>query len=393
MVSGSLIKETQEFLKSKYPELLLESFTDDDSREILKRILKEEYKDILPSEKINLLIQEIVGLGIIEDILKTDGVTDISFNGTDLIVNTNDRKFIYNEKYIDESYIEKTIQKFANAAGKEFTPKTPILDATFKNLRLNAVHKSISPFGTTMALRYSRPKLALNTNNFSEFAPDYVLNLFEVMVRTRSNIVISGETGSGKTELQKLLAGFIPFNEKIVLIEDTIDSHLKKLYENKDIHSWVTSSKISFTDLIKASLRNNPAWIILSETRGKEAYEMLQAILSGHTMITTLHAVDCRAIPKRFINMMKIGYQIDEKSVLEDIYNYFRFGVHIEKTEINGKVIRYLSEIVEYMPNQTALTVFKQVRKGNVITSYKGEYSKFFQDQIDKYGMEFRWEK
>jgi len=188
--------------------------------------------------------------------------------------------------------------------------------------------------------------------------------------------------------LQKLLVGFIPFNEKIALIEDTIDSHLKNLYKTKDIHSWVAAGNTSFTDLIKAALRNNPAWIILSETRGKEAYEMLQAILSGHNMITTLHAVDCRAIPKRFINMMKIGYAVDEESVLDDIYNYFQFGIHIEKTEINGRVVRYLSEVVEYTADKRAITIFKQQRKGNHISPVKGVYSKEFVKRLEKYSIE-----
>jgi len=184
---------------------------------------------------------------------------------------------------------------------------------------VNAVHRSVSPFGTTLALRFSESKLVLNYQNFSDFAPPNVLNLLEAMVKTRGNIVISGETGSGKTELQKFLTGFIPFEEKIVLIEDTADSRLKEIYPEKDINSWISSEIVSFTDLIKAALRNNPTWIILSETRGKEAYEMLQAVLSGHKMITTLHAVDVRAIPKRFVNMIKIGYSVDESSVLDDI--------------------------------------------------------------------------
>lgn len=391
-ISDTVIYEIQIMLKKDYPELLLESFVDDIAREALKEIIKKEHSVFLDSEdKIEQVVQEIVGLGVIESILKTEGVTDISYNGTELVVNTNQKKFKYKQKDVDENYVEKIIQKFANAVGKEFTPKNPILDASFKNLRINAVHKSVSPFGTTMALRYSKPKLALHDKNFEEFAPKHVLSLFEAMVKTRSNIVISGETGSGKTELQKLLAGFIPFEEKIALIEDTVDSHLKNLYEDKDIHSWVTSGRVSFTDLIKAALRNNPAWIILSETRGKEAYEMLQAILSGHNMITTLHAVDCRAIPKRFINMMKIGYEIDEHSVLEDIYNYFQFGIHIEKTEINGKIVRYLSEIVEYLPDKTATTIFKQDREGNKFIQHTGQCSDLFSKKLKKYDITLDW--
>ncbi|WP_317906802.1 CpaF/VirB11 family protein, partial [Bacillus subtilis] len=204
-------------------------------------------------------------------------------------------------------YILKIIQKFANAVEKEFTPKDPILDASLGNLRINAVHKAVSPYGTTMAIRVSRPKLALTKENFSDFAPDYMYEFFKAAVAAKANIGISGETGSGKTEFQKFLLSFIPFGEKIIWIEDTREGHLKELFgDTKDIHSWLTSPGVTITDLVKAALRNNPKWICVSETRSMEAYEMLQAVLSSHSIITTLPANDVKTIPRRFNNMMKM---------------------------------------------------------------------------------------
>ncbi|MGG3641483.1 ATPase, T2SS/T4P/T4SS family [Bacillus gobiensis] len=391
-ISDDILKDIIEDLKLLNPELLLEAFTDPIARQALKKVMQNDlpkrHKIILSTEEhIDYALSEIVGLGVIEEIIKDDSVTDISYNGTELIVNTNNEKYVYEEE-IDENYIIKLIQKFANAVGKEFTPKNPILDASLNNLRINAVHNSLSPFGTTMALRSSKPVAVLNEENFKEFAPEYMLEFFEVAIKSRSNIIIAGETGTGKTELQKFLVKNIPFVEKIINMEDTLDSYLKVLYPDKDIHSWLTSQAISFTDLIKAGLRNNPVWMLISETRGKEAYEMLQAVLSGHRIITTLHAVDARAIPKRFINMMKIGYTIDEESVLSDIYNYFHFGVHIEKAQINGKVVRYLNEVVEFRPDNTAVTVFKQLKEGDELIPVIGEISEDFVQRLKKFGCE-----
>lgn len=239
-----------------------------------------------------------------------------------------------------------------------------------------------------MALRSSKAEAVLNEGNFQNFAPEYMLEFFEGAIKSRSNIIIAGETGTGKTELQKFLVKDIPFDEKIINMEDTLDSYLKVLYPDKDIHSWLTSQAINFTDLIKAGLRNNPVWMLVSETRGKEAYEMLQAVLSGHRIITTLHSVDARAIPKRFINMMKIGYTIDEESVLSDIYNYFQLGVHIEKAQIKGKVVRYLSEVVEFRPDKTAVTVFKQIKEGDELIPVIGQLSEEFIRNLKKFGCE-----
>lgn len=391
-ISEDILKDIINDLKMINPELMLEAFTDPVSRQALKKVMQEDlpkrHNVILRTEEhIDYALSEIVGLGVIEEIIKDPSVTDISYNGTELIINTNNEKYVYDD-VISENYIVKLIQKFANAVGKEFTPKNPILDDSLNNLRINAVHKSISTFGTTMALRSSKAEAVLNEHNFNQFAPEYMLEFFEAAIRSRSNIIIAGETGTGKTELLKFLVKNIPFDEKIVNMEDTSDSYLKELYPDKDIHSWLTSQSIGFTDLIKAGLRNNPVWMLISETRGKEAYEMLQAVLSGHKIITTLHAVDARAIPKRFINMMKIGYSIDEESVLSDIYNYFQLGVHIEKATINGKVIRYLSEVVEFRPNKTAVTIFKQIKEGDKLTPVIGEMSEEFIQNLLKFGCE-----
>ncbi|KGX85190.1 CpaF/VirB11 family protein [Pontibacillus litoralis] len=389
LISDDILKDIMDDLKRIDPKLVIDSLTDTVAREALKKVMKNDlpkrHNIILDTEeKFDYALSEMVGLGVVEKIIKDPDVTDISYNGTELVVNTNNAKYVYGEN-ISEDYIIKLIQKFASAVGKEFTPKNPILDAALNNLRINAVHNSLSPFGTTMALRSSKAESVLNEENFKEFAPEYILEFFRSATQARSNYIIAGETGTGKTELQKFLVKDIPFNEKIINMEDTLDSYLKVLYPDKDIHSWITSPAFGFTNLIKAGLRNNPVWMLVSETRGEEAYEMLQAVLSGHRIITTLHAVDARAIPKRFINMMKIGYSIDEESVLSDIYNYFQFGIHIEKYEHEGKVIRYLSEIVEFRPDNKAVTVFKQVKTGQQLVPVIGEVSDEFINTLKKY--------
>lgn len=391
LVNESVLGEIKKDLKENYPEVYLDAFLNIEARDILKGLLREKHKTLLSdNERLEYVIQETVGLGVIDDILnKYELVTDISYNATDLTIETPEKKFVYEEE-VEEDYVIKIIQKFANAVGKEFTPKSPILDASFSNLRINAVHKVNSPYGTTMSIRVTRPILALNEDNFKNFAPMYILDLFQAMIEVGSNIAIAGETGTGKTELQKLLVGFIPWDQKIVTGEDTLEGHFKTLYPDKDIMSWLTTNSVSFTDLIKAALRNNPAWIIISETRGKEAYEMIQSVLSGHRIITTLHSVNARAIPSRIVHMVKEGHQVDEKPLTESIYRYFDFGVHIKRKKINGKTVRYLSEIVEYLDGEEANTVFEMKVRGDKFMPKIGVLSDNFKEKLLEFDLDYQ---
>ncbi|GAF66461.1 type II/IV secretion system protein [Bacillus sp. TS-2] len=384
LINQNLMESIKKELKEKHPTLFVSAFTNLEDREVLKQILKEEHSTLLGNDvdKLDYLIQELVGLGIIDNIVsRKEEVTDIYFNSTELIVETNMEKYIYDGE-VSEDYAIKLIQKFAFAVGKEFTPKTPILDAAVSNLRINAVNQVNAPYGTTFATRVARPKLMLTEDNWDVFAPEYMLEFFKMAITTKSNIVISGETGTGKTELQKFLVGHMLFEDKIIMIEDVLESHIKTLFPHLDIISWLTAGGVTLTDLIKAALRNNPKWLLISETRGEEAYEMMQAVLAGKSIVTSLHSKSAKAIPRRFVHMAKTGYQFDEHSFLDDIYRYFDFGVHIKKKKVNGKTIRYLTEVVEFLEDGTANTVFERIDRMGKVTYKTYDLSDEFKNKV-----------
>lgn len=361
-LSGKELDSVREALIGSNADLIVRGLLEPEARNELKRVISKDYRHVHKGndEIIDYIAQETVGTGVIEELMKDESITDIGYNGTELIVESNDAKYKYKgATNITEEYIVRLVQKFANANGKDFTPKNPIFDGKFNNIRINAMHSSVTTSGTTFSLRVVRPKLALTKDNFSTFAPDYIYDFFENVVKLKTNVVISGETGTGKTELQKLLASFVPFKQRIILIEDVAETFLKEMFPDKDIFSWLTTPDTSITSLVKASLRNNPRWIIVSETRGQEAYEMIQAVLSGHHIITTLHAINARAIPKRLINMSKMGYEVSEEALEGDIRRYFDFGVHINRVDYDNKVIRYLSEVVEFNEHGDN-SIFKQ---------------------------------
>lgn len=161
---------------------------------------------------------------------------------------------------------------------------------------------------------------------------------------------------SHNTELQKFLVGYIPDSKNITLMEDTPDSHLKVLYPNKTINSWITNtggedvkSHKGFTELLKSALRNNPDWVIISETRGDEARYMVDAAQTDHAIITTLHASGAPMIITRILSMISQGGQdFNEEMKGRDIAEVLTIGVHMYLDRSNNKMNRFIREVVEF---------------------------------------------
>lgn len=388
LISSKEVEQIRKALIETHADLVVQGMLDQDVRAKLETIVKRDFKQATKNndDVIQYVVRETIGTGVIEEILQDPSITDVGYNGKELIIETNDSKQRFDTNFeVTDDYIVRLVSKFANANNKDFTAKNPIFDGRFDNVRINAVHtQNTAPeSGTTMALRVVRPKLALTKDNFEGFAPMFMYDFFRAVAITKANAVISGTTGTGKTELHKLISGFIPFDDRILLIEDTPETFMKEMFPDKDVYSWVTSEGVNVTQLIKAGLRNHPAWIMVTETRGQEAYEMIQAVLSGHSIITSLHATEARAIPSRFINMAKMGYELSEEALKKDIQMYFDFGVHIQKAKLNGRVVRYLSEVIEFHPDGDR-TVFKQRFVNGVFYFETFDVSQKFKDKMEE---------
>ncbi len=397
IISDKKLELIRGMLSHEYGELLMDAMTNEKSASKLRDMVKKRYhaqfnKAFTPEENAEYIVNEMVGTGIIERLIRDDDtITDIEWDGDHLAILSNDEIIIMDGKdlNIDDEYINRLIQKFVAVNKTEFNRNQALFNGMYGNMRMSATHTETSPYGITFSLRVSKSRLALNESNWLNFAPQFVLDWLSTVINARANIVIAGETGAGKTELQKFLLGFAAPTEKFYLIEDVQESHLKELYPNRRLFSTLTTPKYSISDHVKHALRNNPEWIIVAETRGEEAYEMLQAILSSHNIITTVHATDARAIPHRFMNMcLSGGSSASEKMLEDDIYRYFDLGMHIKRTTHNGKTIRYLSEVVEYNADGTATTVFHQVfRNGQLQVRTVGSFSPGIHDRLAEKGL------
>lgn len=305
---------------------------------------------------------------ILSKLFKDKNITDISFNGNDIYVQDNKKGRYKLEEVVEYKDIDDYIKQLTYESNKEFNNEEPILNLDYPGLRVSALHKSISPYGTTASLRISLPELKIK--NEEEIATREIFELLKACIKSKSNILISGKTGSGKTELQKLLIKYINDTDKIVLIEDTLDTHLKEIYPKKDILSWktndMTEKMIDFDDLIKASLRNNPDWILISEVRGSEAYSMLKSALSGHHIITTLHSNNAKNNIERLIHLCKEKYDLEQILLGKMISDIFDLGIHVDYEISKNGIKRFVVEVVEYIGYDEKGVIYNTIFKRNI---------------------------
>lgn len=297
----------------------------------------------------NNSIFDQIDFGPLKDLLDNDDITDISFsNGAQVHVKTLSKGvFQINRPEINNQLMEKIAFQCSNVMGKTFNMAHPMLDAESAELRLNFVHESIATNGIACVIRKTPAKIRLNKEKLLN--EDYVsLPLHDFLfkcVEGHCNIIVSGETGSGKTEFVKYLASHIAENEKIITIEDTLELHLDRIFPHRDIVAMKTNNIASYSDILVACMRQNPKWILLSEVRSAEAVTAVRnSISSGHNILSTIHSEKASGIPMRLYSLLETN--LDVEQFLKTMHRYIHLGVHI-KGYMSKKYGRFQREIVE----------------------------------------------
>lgn len=331
-------------------------------------------------------IERILKSSFIKKYLEDDGVTDINFDGISLRIQHNQTGASIAEERPTQDEVRRLTKQIADVQRKTLTDSQPILDTEFGYIRVNAIHEAASPDGRAFSLRISRPRLAVDSISQLFYGNNKITEqLLIALMQAEQNIIIAGRTGSGKTEAQKMLVGPIQEDKVIFLIEDTRDSHIKKLYPDKFIYSTQTllsderAKKVTMSDLVKAALRSNPDWVIISETRGIEAADILDSVKTDHSIITTIHAKGAKNIPARLVPMIRQApaYSImSDQTVGREIVEFLRFGIYMQAERINGKITRKIKEIVEY-------TDFDEKKGANGVFLYRHEYN--YNEQTGEY--------
>lgn len=300
-------------------------------------------------------LEDYVSNSFLKPLLKDELVTDISYNGKSLFYQHNEIGRQKSEISISLNEINDFLRHIANLGEKQFSFSEPLLDMSFGRFRLNAVHYSIGRLNDekipTFSLRIGSyvPRIC----NDGHFMPQTISLLLEVLIANQLSIVIGGQTGVGKTELQKYLLSLIPPNSRVVVIDNVQELTYNSANAKIDLNCWQVNSHIyqaSFQELIRNALRSNPDWLVIAESRGKEMLDVLNAVMTGHPVITTIHAQSAETIPNRMVRMILMnGHETIYSEALNDINEHFRYFVFLEKNvSSSGKISRYLSIILEY---------------------------------------------
>lgn len=295
------------------------------------------------------LVFSQIDFGLLMPLLKDDDITDISYSNNGQVHIKTLSQGIKQVKIdgLNNEVMEKLAFQCSNVMGKTFNMAHPLLDAESAELRLNFVHESIATNGIAVLIRKTPAKIRLNKEKL--ISEDYVsLKLHDFLltcVQGHCNILVSGETGSGKTELVKYLASKIKEDEKIITIEDTLELHLDKIYPTRDIIAMKTNNIASYSDVLVACMRQNPRWILLSEVRSAEAVMAVRnSISSGHNILSTIHSDKASSIPMRLYSLLESSQDIDQ--FVKGMHRYIQLGIHV-KGFFSKKYNRFQREITQ----------------------------------------------
>jgi len=275
----------------------------------------------------------------IEHLILDPDISEIMVNaGSKIFVEKNGELTAITGVSIPEQALFAAVKNIARRLGDDISEAKPILDSRLPDgSRVAAVLPPCSLDGITLTIRkFNTRHFTMNDLITSGTLDTATAKFLREKVQTRRNILISGGTGTGKTTLLNILADCIPEEERILLIEDTAELHIRKsnLVRFETRREQPGLPAVTVRDLLKASLRHRPDRIIVGEIRGGEAFDLLQALNTGHSgSLCTLHANSARQAIARFADcVLQSGVDLPHRAIIANIANSVDLLVHLDRT-------------------------------------------------------------
>jgi pilus assembly protein CpaF len=299
------------------------------------------------------ILDEIFGLGPLEQLLKDPGISDILVNRYDRVyVEKAGKLELTTLAFKDNIHLMQIIERIVSRVGRRVDESSPMVDARLADgSRVNAIIPPLALDGPCLSIRrFGREPVTARQMIENQTLTESMLELMSAMVKGRLNIIVSGGTGAGKTTLLNVLSGYIPNTDRVVTIEDAAELQMKQ----ENIVRLETrppniegKGAVRQRQLVINSLRMRPDRIVVGEVRGEEAFDMLQAMNTGHEgSLTTVHANSPRDAMARIENMVSMAnLNIPERAVRHQIASAIHAVIQIARLSDGTRKVTTISEI------------------------------------------------
>ncbi len=299
------------------------------------------------------ILDEIFGLGPLEPLLKDPSISDILVNRFDRVyVERAGKLEITGLSFKDNQHLMQIIDRIVSRIGRRVDESSPMVDARLQDgSRVNAIIPPLALDGACLSIRrFGRDPITARNMIENMTLTEPMLELLSAMVKGRLYLIISGGTGAGKTTVLNVLSGYIPNSERIVTIEDAAELQLKQEHvvrlETRPPNIEGKGS-VRMRQLVINSLRMRPDRIVVGEVRGEEAFDMLQAMNTGHEgSLTTVHANSPRDALARVENMVSMAnLNIPERAIRQQISNAVHAVVQVARLSDGSRKVITISEV------------------------------------------------
>ena len=299
------------------------------------------------------ILDEIFGLGPLEQLLKDPGISDILVNRFDKVyVERKGKLELTGLSFKDNQHLMQIIDRIVSRVGRRVDESSPMVDARLADgSRVNAIIPPLALDGACLSIRrFGRDPLTARNMIDNNSLTEPMLELLSSIVKGRLNVLISGGTGAGKTTLLNVLSGYIPNSERVVTIEDAAELQMKQEHvvrlETRP-PNIEGKGAVRQRQLVINSLRMRPDRIVVGEVRGEEAFDMLQAMNTGHEgSMTTVHANSQRDALARVENMVSMAnLNIPERAVRQQVASAIHAVVQIARLSDGSRKVLSISEI------------------------------------------------
>jgi pilus assembly protein CpaF len=352
------------------------------------------------------LVDDMLGLGPLEGLLMDESITDIMVNGPNhTFVERSGKLVQLPVRFRDWAHLINVCQRIAASVGRRVDEASPMCDARLKDgSRVNIILPPLAIDGPSLSIRkFSKKPIDFEKLiSYGSLTPP-IARVLEIAARCRLNIVVSGGTGSGKTTMMNALSRFIDPTERIVTVEDAAELQLQQPHivrlETRP-QNLEGKGEVNARDLVRNALRMRPDRIIIGEVRGAEAFDMLQAMNTGHDgSMSTIHANNTRDALARIENMVQMSSMgLSPKAIRTQVVAAVNLIVQVERQRDGGRRVTQVTEIAGIEGETQLLNdIFKfevtgESAAGRLIGRYQvSKIRSSFSERLQYFGLERAW--